>query len=82
MYQDDSILDESLASSRSLSSPSNSPRKITVTLDDNKQKYKLTNDNGQIRLTNKMRMKEKECRTFLSHQRNRPLRQGEKQRMI
>ena len=72
MYQDTSLLDESLASSRSLTSPSTSPRKAAG--DTENKKYKLMNDSGQIRLTPKMRMKEKELRKFLSLQRNRPLR--------
>jgi len=90
MYQDGalntSLLDESMASSRSLNaSPATSPRKRAID-EENKansnNKVKLTNDLGQVRLTTKMRLKEKELRRFCSMQRNRPLRQSEKQRMI
>jgi hypothetical protein len=48
----------------------------------NPNKVKLTNEQGQVRLTSKMKAKEKELRHFLSVQRNRTLRQSEKQRMI
>ena len=41
-------------------------------------KVKITNDAGQVRLTAKMRAKEKELRRFAGVQRNRPLRQSEK----
>jgi hypothetical protein len=37
---------------------------------------------GQFRLTENMRKKEKELRRTLEHQKNRNLRQGEKQKMI
>ena len=66
MYQDSSLLDESLASSRSLSSPSNSPGRIVIPEENKLNKYKLMNDCGQVRLTAKMRMKEKDLRKFLS----------------
>lgn len=52
---------------------SNSPRK---------SRPQIHNDNGQVRLTAKMREKEKELRRFLAQQRNRTLKQSEKQRMI
>lgn len=82
MYQDASSLDESLASSRSLAiSPATSPRKRAI-VEENKEnaanKVKITNDAGQVRLTAKMRAKEKELRRFAGVQRNRPLRQSEK----
>lgn len=82
MYQDGSLLDESMASSRSLNmSPATSPRKRAID-EENKEnaanKVKITNDAGQVRLTAKMRAKEKELRRFAGVQRNRPLRQSEK----
>lgn len=48
----------------------------------NALKHRLVNDLGQIRLTAKMRDKEKILRKTLASQKNRTLRQSEKQRMI
>jgi len=42
----------------------------------------MNNDLGQVRLCAPMRAKERELRKFLSVQRNRPLRQGERKRMV
>jgi len=79
-------LDESLASSRTTGtvfSPSTSPRRRLLptagteegaSTSRNQNKMKLMNDMGQVRLTQKMRAKEKEVRRFLSVQRNRTLR--------
>ena len=55
---------------------------VRQTDEENKEnaanKVKITNDAGQVRLTAKMRAKEKELRRFAGVQRNRPLRQSEK----
>lgn len=82
-------LDESgLLTNRSTHSPATSPRKTPISelnggpQQANPNKIKLTNDMGQVRLTQKMRAKEKDLRKFLAVQRNRTLRQSEKQRMI
>lgn len=45
-------------------------------------RVQLNNDMGQIRLTSKMREKEKEVRKLYSVQKNRTLRQSEKQKLI
>jgi hypothetical protein len=66
-------LDESgLLTNRSSLSPSSSPRKTPVSelnggaQQVNPNKIKLTNDMGQVRLTQKMRAKEKDLRKFLA----------------
>lgn len=83
-------LDESMVSGRSsILSPAMSPR-VSINPDDaakqkedrirnkNSLKLRLINDLGQIRLTSKMREKEKLLRKQLAQQKNRTLRQSEK----
>ena len=70
MYQENPNWEDSMTSDRGLTdSPGGSPRRRS-----SQSKVRLTNDMGQIRLTLKMRDKEKELRKFLSVQRNRTLR--------